>query len=177
MKQRSKRKELINMPTTLVIGIIFITICVLYGWASFSYRKKDRIIEVEAGNTDDGCRLMQYESSSKVVRLSSGKYINTHNYIRIVIHGNCMTPRNIFNGEEWLVEPVNPSREIESQLKIQDVLLLYIEDKNSYIIRELVDFDINGSLKTKRYNEDKSNHPSKRNHRIEQVKGVVRYAI
>lgn len=163
--------------TTLIIGIIFVIICILYGWASFSYRQKDHVIEVEAGNTDDGCKLRQYDSSSKSVRLSNGKYVNTRDFIRIIIHGNCMTPRNILNGEEWLVEPINRNLDIKSQLTIRDVVLLFIEDKNCCIIRELSSFDTDGTMQTLRYNDDKSIHPSKRNHRLEQVLGVVRYAI
>lgn len=163
--------------TTFIIGIIFVVICIFYGWASFSFRQKDHVIEVEAGNTDDGCKLRQYDSSSKSVKLSNGKYVNTRDFIRIIIHGNCMTPRNILNGEEWLVEPINPNLDIKSQLKIKDVMLLYINEKNCYIIRELSSFDTDDSIKTLRYNEDKSVRHSKRNHTFEQVLGVVRYAI
>ncbi|MDE6043396.1 MAG: hypothetical protein K2G07_07645 [Muribaculaceae bacterium] len=163
--------------TTLVVGLIFAIICILYGWASFAYRQKDHVIEVEAGNTDDGCKLGKYDMSSKSVRLSNGKYVNTRDFIRIIIHGNCMTPRNILNGEEWLVEPINQKLDIKSQLRIKDVVLLFIEDKNSYIIRELSSFDTDGTLQTSRYNDDKSIRASKRNHRLDQILGVVRYAI
>lgn len=165
------------MPTTLIIGIGLLAICILYGWASSLYRKQDTIIGVSAGGEDSDIISPSYSASSRSVKLLNGKYINTRNYIRIKINGKCMTPRNILDGEEWLVEPLNNIEDKKSILKVKDVILLYIEDKGRYILREFEDYDIDGSLKTLRYNDDKTERHSSRNHQLNQVKGIVRYAI
>ena len=165
------------MPTTLIIGIGLLVICILYGWASSLYRKQDTIIGVSAGSEDSDIISPSYSTSSRSVKLLNGKYINTRNYIRIKINGKCMTPRNILDGEEWLVEPLSNIEDKKSILKVKDVILLYIEDKSRYILREFEDYDIDGSLKTLRYNDDNTERHSSRNHQLNQVKGIVRYAI
>ncbi|MCM1522741.1 MAG: hypothetical protein NC039_08845 [Muribaculaceae bacterium] len=165
------------MTATPAIAIIFVIICVLYGWASHMYARKDLILEVEAGPLGHDCVLSNFESRSRVVRLESGRYVNTHDYIRVCIHGECMTPRNILNGEEWLVEPIRQEAELRSQLKERDVLLIYIQEKGLYKIRELEAFNPDGSLKTIYYGPDRVKRNSSRAHQASQVMGVVRYAI
>ena len=142
-----KRTQMI-IPTTLILGIGLLTICILYGWASSLYRKEDTIIGVSAGDENGACSITSFSSPSKSVKLLNGKYINTRNYIRIKINGKCMIPRNIFDGEEWLVEPLKNSEDVKSTLRIKDVILLYIQDKGTYILREFNGYDNDGSLKT-----------------------------
>lgn len=158
--------------------MIFLAICTLYGLASNSYKKKDVIIGVKAGDASDECSLPIAQAHSKSVRLPNGRYINTKDFIRIRINGNCMKPREILNGEEWLVEKWdNNTKSLNCNLHPRDIMLLYIEDKHSYIIRELVSIKEDNRLKTKRYNDDGSDRFSKNDHRLEQVQGIVRYAI
>ena len=109
--------------TTIIVGTILVAICVLYGIASHRYARKDILLGVEAGplQEDGVCHFPKYEVSSKAIRLMNGRYVNTRDYIRIVVHGNCMKPRNIQDGEEWLVEPLDKQKPLRSQIKEKDV--------------------------------------------------------
>ena len=107
----------------------------------------------------------------------NGRYVNTRDYIRIVVHGNCMKSRNIQDGEEWLVEPLDKQKPFRSQIKEKDVLLIYLKDEDLYKIREFEGFNADGSLQTFYYESDGTKHSSSRPHAAGTIQGVVRYAI
>lgn len=165
--------------TTIIVGTILVAICVLYGIASHRYARKDILLGVEAGplQEDGVCHFPKYEVSSKAIKLMNGRYVNTRDYIRIVVHGNCMKPRNIQDGEEWLVEPLDKQKPPCSQIKEKDVLLIYLKDEDLYKIREFEGFNADGSLQTFYYESDGTKHSSSRPHAAETIQGVVRYAI
>lgn len=166
------------IPTTVILGMVLAVICVLYGIASTRYARKDTVLGVEAGPLPGGdCALPEKKEGSKVIRLTDGRYINTRDYIRIMVYGGCMRPRNILNGEEWLVEPIDKRKPLREQIKERDVLLIYLSDKNLYKIREFKDFNGNGLLNTFYYEENGTEHASSHPHTPESVRGVVRYAI
>lgn len=167
------------MSVTMIIGLLFILVCVLYGAASLAYRKKDvdTVIETEAGDTSNCKPLSTFGAPSRIIRMKDGTVVRSSDFLRIVIRGGCMAPRGILNGEEWLAVPVNRKNDIKSQIKEKDVLLLYIEDKKIYKIRELREFLGDGMLRTGYYNSDGTEHDSSREHSAEQVMGVVRYSI
>ena len=166
------------IPTTVILGMVLAVICVLYGIASTRYARKDTVLGVEAGPLPGGdCALPEKKEGSKVIRLTDGRYINTRDYIRIMVYGGCMRPRNILNGEEWLVERINKLKPLEKQIRERDVLLIYVADKNLYKIREFKKFNEDGSLATFYYEDNGTEHPSSRPHTRESVCGVVRYAI
>lgn len=175
---RGKERNGLIMAT-LLSGIILAVICVLYGIASKQYAKKDRVMEVEAGPVagSSDCAFHTKTEPSRLVRLKDGRYVNTRDYIRIIVKGNCMRPRNIQDGEEWLVERINKWKPLDRQIKQRDVLLIYLADKNLYKIREFKDFNGNGLLNTFYYEENGTEHASSHPHTPESVRGVVRYAI
>lgn len=167
------------MGTTTIIFLIFLAISILYGIFRSKYQPIDTILDVEAGPTEyaDATKFVHTSGMAKTIQLLDGRYINSHDYIRIHINGSCMKPRNILSGEEWLVKPVNKKQSPRSQLNKRDVLLIYIEDKKLYKIRELDSFEPNNQLKTFWYEDNGNQHESSQLHRWESVIGVVKYAI
>lgn len=163
---------------TIIMGIIIVTLCVLYGITSHLYakQKEDLIIDVEAGPTSEcACVLSKEKAISKIIKLPNGRFVDSQKYVRIKIHGNCMEPRDILNGEQWLVSKVNHNKPVEDNIKVGDVVLIHLKDKNLYKIREVKHISDN-SLDTIRYEngvEKKSSKP----HSYGDVIGVVQYAI
>ena len=81
------------------------------------------------------------------------------------------------NGEEWLVEPINKRKRLDKQINDRDVLLIYVEDKDLYKIREFEGFNKDGSLATFYYEDDGAKHISSKPHTQESVCGVVGYRV
>lgn len=157
--------------------IAFLLLCALYGLSSWYYSKEDKVYMAEAGcvNNASSCAGIK-RMPSKTVRLTDGRLINTSDYIRIIIDGNCMTQRGVLRNEEWLVEPLQ-LRPNDSRIKPRDILLVYLSDKQIYKIREFVDYDESGNLNTCYYDENGQPKPSSKPHAKEAVCGVLRYAI
>lgn len=140
-----------------------------------------KVIPIEAGSTKNitSESLNKFVSSSRsmIIRLNSGEYIHSKDYIRIRIFGSCMKPRNIIKGEEWLVKPIDKNKDVWNQIKPEDVLLIHIKDKDIYKIREYVSPADDENLNTIWYEADGGKHRSSRPHSIESIVGVVKYAI
>ncbi len=164
------------MTATMIFGILVVLMCGFYAWANLRcVPKNEKVYEVEAGSTASSSPLGSYEAKSKIIKLHNGRYITTADFIRIKIHGECMSFRNIKDGDEWLVERLEQEK-IKPTIQVRDVLLIYIKEKNVYKIREFVGYAEDGTLKT-RYYEGDSERASSRNHTVDQVLGVVRYLI
>jgi hypothetical protein len=166
------------MSATLMVGLVFVLICVFYGIASHFYAKTETAIVTEAGATSDkvGSSVITRKVPAQVVRLENGKYIRTRDYIRIIVDGDCMSPRNILRNEEWLVEPVKSS-DLETKLQKKDVVLIFLEDKQMYKIREFEGYDSEGNLTTLYYDENSRKRYSSHPHPKSSVRGILRYAI
>ena len=87
-----------------------------------------------------------------------------------------MTKRGIPNGAQLLVEPIKNEEEFKQKVHPHDILMIYITDKKIYKIRELNHIEGKEAF-TFCYNPDGSIHNSSRTHKIDSVKGVVRYRI
>jgi hypothetical protein len=165
----------------MITLLAVVLLCVLYGIASILYSQKDKVYSVMAGHISKSSdtEIVTNERTPKIVSLNNGKLINTHDYIRITIKGDCMTKKNVFKGEEWLVEPVKLSN-LEKKVRSGDILLIFYEDKSINVrtlkIRELKGFMENGLLDTQYYDGEepqKSTNP----HTPESVRGILRYCI
>lgn len=165
---------------TVYIAIFFIVLCGLYIATSFCTKSRDRIIFVEAGSvTDiDEAELKSKKSVlSKIFRLPDGTYASSHKYIRIIVRGDCMSKKRICSGEEWLVETVDRQERLEKQIRPGNVLLIYLEDKGIYKIREFKCFTAEKELVTFYYGKDGVEHLSSKPHSAKSVIGVVKYGI
>ena len=142
----------------------------------------DTVIETKAGKIDD-CEMVSSSNLVKkkpcLIKLNNGSYINSHDFIRIIISGDCMVPRKILSGEEWLVKPIKKGTQIVEQISPHDILLIYLRDKNVYKIREFKQINANAPLMldTFYYNSDGTIHPSSKPHSVNSVIGVVKYSI
>lgn len=174
------------MSSPALIAIIsLIIIASLYSWVSREVRRRengyDDVKAVEAGPSGDASAKALNSMSRKErafeIQLQPGRTVSTSDYLRILVVGNCMKPRNILDGEEWLVEPVDHQRIKPSDLKAKSVLLINIPDKGILKIREFEGLTENGDLKTLWYRPDGTPSYSSRPHSWENVKGIVRYSI
>lgn len=162
---------------TIIIGIIAASLCVLYGIASHLYAKKDKVIDVEAGPTSECHRVfLKEEAAPKIIKLPNGKLVSSRNFVRIRIRGNCMEPRSIFNGEQWLVDRIDHKKAVGETIKKGDVVLIYLKDKNLFKIREVENINSTNFLDTIRYNNGERIKSSKP-HSYSDVIGIVKYAI
>lgn len=164
---------------TFWIFIIFCIIVVAYGVMSFKNSQTQEIILAEAGPTkctDVVCGIEKIKAPTKTIKLPNGLYKNSTDFLRIKINGNCMHKRNICFGEEWLVEPINHSLGMKEQLQESDVLLIYIEDKKIYKIRELSKFLEKDMMETIYY-DGEIRKVSSLPHSYNSVVGIVKYNI
>lgn len=167
---------------TVYLFIIFVGLVAGYAYFSLTTPKTQMQFATEAGpiENSDAEKLRLLDKKVGVCMFKyNGNEIMSSDYIRILVQGNCMSPRGINSGESWLVEPIHSDKGIDTQVKKGDVLLVYLEDKNMYKIREFKDFadKEHTSLQTFWYNGDKGHKDSTRPHSLSSVKGVVRYKV
>ena len=88
-----------------------------------------------------------------------------------------MSPINMNNGDEWLAVKIDHKKNLRDQIKIDDVLLIHLADKNSYKIRKVKGFINDTTLDTYSYNQDKTEHKSSKPHTAKSIMGVVKYRL
>jgi hypothetical protein len=167
----------------MVTAIVVFVLCILYGIASSLYsksKKEESVILAEAGsvsNASEGVVLVPH-MPRKLVRISKDRLVRTDdpNYIRIVIGGTCMTPKQVLQNEDWLAEKINLVKD-KNKIHEGNIVLIYLKDKDMYKIREFIKYDGNGDLLTQYYNADEEAVPSSKPHTKESVKAVLRYQI
>lgn len=81
------------------------------------------------------------------------------------------------NGDEWLAVKIDRKKNLRDQIKVDDVLLIYLADKNSYKIRKVKGFINDTTLDTYSYNPDRTEHKSSKPHVAESIMGVVKYRL
>jgi len=165
---------------TVYIAIFFIVLCSLYITTSFYNKNRDKVIFVETGsvaNVDEAELKIKRSVPPKIFRLPDGTYASSHKFIRIIVKGSCMSKKGICSGEEWLVEAVNRHEKLENQIRPGNVLLIYLEDKGIYKIREFKSFTAREELMTLYYDKDGLEHLSSKPHSVKSVVGIVKYGI
>lgn len=168
------------MPTTLILFVIFALLCLAYGYTSKSKVQMQWATEAGSVEKSDSEELRSYNRKvSTCFFMYGNQKIDSSDYVRIEIHGTCMTPRGICNNEHWLVKPIDKSSDIRDQIKTDDVLLLYLADKDEYKIREFRGYtgEKNDLLDTYRYSDDGGEVRSSCPHSFDKVVGVVTYKI
>lgn len=167
---------------TIILIAIFVLICVGYGVIRTIGSKKDRVYNAKAGGAGEGSAesdiIPILTEQSKVVKLPNGYYANTHKFHRLKVNGNCMSPVNINDQEEWLAEKFNNNKSLCSQIKKGDVVLIYRKDKDDYKIRrvETIDAERN-ELVTYWYQDNGEKKVSSKNHGKDLIMGILRYRI
>lgn len=135
---------------------------------------------VEAGPMGDvdaeTLKKLSFYDRQIVVRDDNGKVLSNDRYARIVVNGNCMTERGIYNGNQLLAEKIiADSTDLKVVLKKGNIIWLYIDETKIDKIRVFDKWE-NDELKTY-YFKNGDKHYSSHNHKVSQVKGIVRYKI
>lgn len=165
--------------SVIFITIIFLAICIAYGYARMSDHN-DFVYSAFAGSSDephDSSYPTVITEPSRVIQLDDGTYKNTKSFHRLRINGNCMAPIDINNGDEWLATKFNRKKSLKSQVKVNDVLFIYLPDTKRYKIRRVRKFIDDKTVDTYSYNEDRTEHSSSRPHSTDTIKGILRYRI
>lgn len=168
------------MTSTIIILPIFILLCVLYGVAR-SYNNTDEVLPAHAGDDEDShghspCECTVKREKSRIIQLPNGLYANTKSFHRVAVVGTCMEKIGIMSGDEWLAEKIK-SKKLKERLKSDDVLLIYLKDKNEYKLRRLRKVLPAGQFATYYYKPDGTEHDSRNHHSSESILGVVRYKL
>lgn len=139
---------------------------------------KEKVIVAEAGKLSE----MQADYVPFVymnpiqLRAADNTILDTTNLIRVLVHGCCMVPVGIMDGNQLFVEKINKNKAFSLQVKHDDIMLIYIKDKNVYKLRVFDKFGNDENLVTFRYNQETGEiQYSSRPHTRESVIGIVRY--
>lgn len=155
--------------------VLFVLLCIYAICKVKQPTETDYIQCVEAGSIQEAdAELLErksYKTAHKTLYAPDGTALGSE-YFRIVINGNCMKPRKICHNDEIIVRKYYPNIE----LRQGDIIMLYIEDKQMYKLREIKNIEGN-VLHTVRYDSDGREIISSKPHNINQVKGVVKYRI
>lgn len=165
--------------SAVIIFIIFILLCFCYGYPRVGMKNSDKVYSASAGSSDEQHESVTpiFTEESTVIQLPDGTYANTKSFHRLRINGSCMSPLNMNNGDEWLAVKIDHKKNLRDQIKIDDVLLIHLADKNSYKIRKVKGFINDTTLDTYSYNQDKTEHKSSKPHTAKSIMGVVKYRL
>lgn len=167
------------MELSFIFPICAIILLLLYALLN----RPQRIIIADAGPTRE---LTGKEQNAKktytpyqIIYTPHGNLINTRHYLRIKVDGKCMEPRGILDKSQILVEPLTETQRtyFKKYVRLEDVVLIHLKDKDVYKLRILQNYDNEKELITYRYLSNGEKHRSSRNHRPEDVVGIVRYII
>ena len=164
---------------TFYFIILVLVILAIYAFCSINGR--DYVQAVEAGPTGkcDANLINKRSFVTSPLRIcdNEGHPLSTDGMIRVVVCGDCMTPRGIKDNMQLLVEKVNNKSLDQSSLKKDDIVMIHLKDKNLNKIRVFDHFDDNGRLATYRFDKSGVKINSSRPHSIDSVVGIVRYKI
>ena len=164
---------------SVFLFLIFLLICFGYGYPRI-VMQNDLVYSAFAGSSDDPHNSESpavTSEKSRVIKLPDGTYANTKSFLRLRVNGICMSPIDINNGDEWLAVKINRKKNLRSQIKAGDVLLIYLADTNRYKIRRVNGFINDTTLDTYSYNPDQTIHASRKPHVAEAIMGIVKYRL
>ena len=160
--------------TSIIIAIVLLAIYVFLN-------RPQKIILADAGSTRKLTGREQRKKDSfrpfQNISLQAGKILHSRDYICVKVDGSSIEPRGIKNNSIVYVLPLNRKEHFKKQVRAEDVLLIYLPDKNVYKLRILQNYDNKKRLITYRYNEDGKKHISSKSHHPDNVRGVVKYVM
>ena len=149
---------------------------VFFGIVLKKLSESDMVIPTEAGPTDHVNVPPPYKTKSICPKIN-GQYLDMSRYIRTVVCGYCMQPKKIYNGDNVLVKKIDTTKDLMSQIKKEDILFLYVSEKNIYKFRVLDRIGEDGALYTKYYDANGQEKHSSRPHTQQMVLGIARYKL
>lgn len=131
--------------------------------------KKEQVIVAEAGKISEiGDTYQPYIYMNPI--LSN----NDSNIQRVIVHGRSLEPRGIYDRSQLYVQLINLEKDFSLQVKHDDILLIYLKDKNIYKLRIFDKHLDNDNLLTYMYNPQTGERvDSSLPHRRASVVGIV----
>lgn len=161
--------------------IILVALLLSYFYAKRSNVKCDFVQCVEAGPIDGvgsaELKRRSFKDRQIVLRDQNGHELSHDRYVRLLVKGSCMSPRNINDGDVVIAEKVDEERRrtIRDELRVNNILWLHIEDTGMDKIRILRGWH-NDEMITYYYRNGEE-HESSSHHSISQIRGIVRYKM
>ena len=184
------------MTTAIYIAILFLLLVLFVLMSHLSYLKtKPKLDEVEAGSEagSTGNMVMGQSRNYKVKPLReqdklfiNGEQKDISSYKQFIIKGNCMKARNIFEGDIILAELFDkndeklPNAVKREKIKENDILLIYLNDEKfrGHKIRVFSGYkNESDELNTFYYHSDGTIRNSKKQLKLEDVKGIVKIKL
>lgn len=169
------------MELFLYILILAVLLGLYYILKTKSETNQDYVQCVEAGPMDDVdasfLKRKSFCDRHVVVRNEKGVVLDRNQYSRLVVNGNCMNKRKIYHGDQIIAEKVsaNDAMSLKRILQKDNIVWLYIDETGIDKIRIFDQWE-GDEMKTY-YFKNGGICYSSHNHRVSQVKGIVRYKI
>lgn len=139
----------------------------------------ERIVCVDAGPVANVNPQVLLEKTKfepmGVFRTPDGRLLTSEHYQRITVCGTCMVPKGIQSGQTLIVEKIKEGQ--QQAIKQEDILLIYVPDKQIYKIRVCAGEEADDRYATYYFDESEQRKDSSNPHRKQDVKGIVRYIL
>lgn len=160
--------------------ILLVVALFLYGLGKKAKADIEYVGCVEAGSTEDTSaeeltKHARYERR-KIILDSNDRPIDTHDYLRVVVKGNCLSPLGIADNSQLLVHRFKSDQE-RSQIKRGDILMIRLEGKGIDKVRVFDKRLEDDKMSTYRFDHNGRRKDSSRPHSLSSVVGVVKYML
>lgn len=161
----------------IIFSILFVFVLAAYAFMSLCVNRTF-VQCVEAGPTN-AVTAEELKKKSLYIRNKrmvdgSGHTLLPEDYFRVVVNGNCLAPKNIYDKDILVVKKYKQSD--KDCLTSGKVALLHLKDTGVYKIREIVSVD-GDKIMTKYYLDNGTSQESSKCHNISQLIGIVRFKL
>lgn len=145
--------------------------------------KKEQVIVAEAGKISEMRKAYQPYVYMNPISISMFNKKGLKKAIpadlqRVIVHGHCMEPRGIMDCSQLYVQNIANDKDFSLQVKHDDILLIYLPDKNIYKLRVFDKYLDQDLLLTYRYNPQTGDRiDSSKPHNRKNVVGVVKFTL
>ena len=160
--------------------ILLVLALALYGLGKRATAEIEYVGCVEAGATsdvfaDELAKHARYEKR-KIILDSENCLIDTHNYLRVIVKGDCLQPIGIVDHSQLLVYKFQNEQE-KSIIKQGDVLMIHLASRQIDKIRVFDELLEDGKMSTYRFDCNGQRKDSSCPHSLSSVVGIVRYML
>lgn len=157
---------------------LFVIVAFFYGWLIYKYSDGMTVIAVEAScicsYSSEWLKKQSFVVPKTLYKID-GAVIDSSQYIRLIVKGNCMSPRGIVDGTQLLALKVS-KKDLQSKLRQNDIVLIYLKDSDIYKIRIFDKYDDSGNLITYYYKNGEK-HNSSKPHSQQDIQGIVKFSL
>lgn len=157
---------------------LFVVVAFFYGWLSYRHGNAVSVIAVEAGPissiSSEWLKRQSFKAPKTLYKID-GEVIDSSQYIRLIVKGNCMSPRGIVDGTQLLALKVS-KEELQDKLRQNDIVLIHLKDTDIYKIRIFDKYDDSGNLITYYYKNGEK-HNSSKSHSLQDIQGIVKFSL